>query len=348
MKDLCRRLCLAALLLILLLPMPAVSARAQDCFAVETAESAMAGQEIRVAVFMEDGADLAGFRASIAYDAGKLAFQRVELAGWLPKADYYTDSSSSGVVRSVYAADLSGGKAVAGTGAVAVYLFKALPAPGKARITVTIDQAYDGAVHPVGGSFSSVHEVEISNIPPAGVRLLALEPSAGALQPPFSPECFSYELSVGSDVSTVEFQAQAAGGCTVKASRKKLSAAGKETNISITVLSADKKDKAVYQILVRRAANGPAGTASHNTGKGPHASSGIRTDGEEHSEKSGSLAPGTAVSSSQAGVQSPGGNRELFVEGNTMANYLLVGAVVLLAAALFFVGYAMLKKKKQP
>ena len=292
MKDLCRRLCLAALLLILLLPMPAVSARAQDCFAVETAESAMAGQEIRVAVFMEDGADLAGFRASIAYDAGKLAFQRVELAGWLPKADYYTDSSGSGVVRSVYAADLSGGKAV-----------------GKARITVTIDQAYDGAVHPVGGSFSSVHEVEISNIPPAGVRLLALEPSAGALQPPFSPECFSYELSVGSDVSTVEFQAQAAGGCTVKASRKKLSAAGKETNISITVLSADKKDKAVYQILVRRAANGPAGTASHNTGKGPHASSGIRTDGEEHSEKSGSLAPGTAVSGSQAGVQSPGGNR---------------------------------------
>ena len=36
---------------------------------------------------------------------------------------------------------------------MAVYLFKALPAPGKARITVTIDQAYDGAVHPVDGSF---------------------------------------------------------------------------------------------------------------------------------------------------------------------------------------------------
>lgn len=347
MKDMHRRLCLVALLLFLLLPVPAASARAQDCFAVETAESVMEGQEVRVAVFMEDGVDLAGFRASIAYDADKLAFQRVELAGWIPKDDCYTDSSGSGVVRSVYAADLSGGKTAAGTGAMAVYLFKALPAPGKARIAVTIDQVYNGTVHSVGGSFSSAYEVEISNIPPANVRLLALEPSAGILQPAFSPERFLYELSVGSDVSTVEFQTQAADGCTVKVSRKKLSAAGKETNISITVLSADKKDKAVYQILVKRAANGSAGAASQSTGKGSRDPSVAWTGGAEPG-RSGSLAPDTATDGSQAGAQGPGGNRELYIEGNATANYLLVGAVVLLAAALFFVGYAMLKKKKQP
>ena len=46
-------------------------------------------------------------------------------------------------------------------------------------------------------------------------------------------------------------------------------------------------------------------------------------------------------------MQRGGVNRELFVEGNTMANYLEVGAVVLLAASLFFVGYAKLKKRKQ-
>lgn len=345
MKRRYRRLCLLILPLLLLLSAPAVSAHAQDCFAVEATESAMEGQLVRVAVFMEEGAGLAGFRASVAYDAEKLAFQRVEPAAWVPKADYYTDASGSGVVRSVYTADLSGGESISGAGAVAVYVFKALPSPGKARVAVTVDQAYSGAVQRIDGSFSSVCDVAISNIPPVNVRLLALEPSAGALQPAFAPDCFCYELSVESDVSAVEFQTQTADGCTVKVSRKKLSAAGKETSISITVLSADKKDKAVYQVLVRRMANGAAGTASHGTGNSSRVSSGFYSD-EESAGKDGPLPPDAEASGGQNGE--PGSNRELFVEGNAMADYLLVGAVALLAAALFFVGYAMLKKKKNP
>ena len=185
MKDMHRRLCLAALLLFLLLPVPAASARAQDCFAVETAESVMEGRRSVLPSLWRTGWTWRGFGQALPMMQISWPFSGLSLrAGFLrmiairiPPAAAWCAAS----MRRICPEE----KPRRETGAMAVYLFKALPAPGKARIAVTIDQVYNGTVHSVGGSFSSAYEVEISNIPPANVRLLALEPSAGIPSRPF-------------------------------------------------------------------------------------------------------------------------------------------------------------------
>lgn len=79
-----------------------------------------------------------------------------------------------------------------------------------------------------------------------------LVPSAGVLSPPFSPEVHSYEMTVGADVSRIEFSMKAADGGTAKVNRKTLNASGNSTEFKITVSSQDQKNNSEYTVLVYR------------------------------------------------------------------------------------------------
>ena len=86
--------------------------------------------------------------------------------------------------------------------------------------------------------------------------LTALAPSAGVLQPAFSEDITEYTLDVGADVQSVTFRANAGEDGSVSASRQKLNRAGTPTEIRITVVSADKKNRQVYVVTVNRAEEG--------------------------------------------------------------------------------------------
>lgn len=306
----------------------------------------MEGQTVRLALSLTGGAkNLAGFRVSITYDTSKLSFQKAELADWVKTSDYYTNAASN-TVCSVYTSDLSAGSVVLPEDEIAVYQFKVLPSSGKTNISLHIDQIYDINLHPIDIDVSMNFTVELNKLPPSNVRLLSLVPSSGTLQPAFSPDCFSYELSVGSDVSSVEFETEASEGCSVSVSRKKLSAAGKETSISIIVSDTDKKDKAVYQILVKRSATGSENQNTGGSGKTSRPSSDDQAEDGTHGNGSDGLSAGTSGNDGTGENHGQTGGRELFVEGSSMTTFLLIGAIVLLASALFFVGYAILKNKK--
>lgn len=85
--------------------------------------------------------------------------------------------------------------------------------------------------------------------------LKSLSPSEGELNLPFDPNILDYSVDVSSDVKDITFDFTPRDpDCEVKVSRHKLSAAGKTTNIKITVRNKPKKTKLVYNIAVNRAA----------------------------------------------------------------------------------------------
>ncbi len=83
--------------------------------------------------------------------------------------------------------------------------------------------------------------------------LRRLVPSVGYLQPVFSPNVTEYTIDVGPDVQYMTFQAEAGEDGTASINREKLNRAGTSTDIRITAVSADKKNKRVYTVTVNRA-----------------------------------------------------------------------------------------------
>lgn len=82
--------------------------------------------------------------------------------------------------------------------------------------------------------------------------LADLSPSIGTLQPTFSPDVTEYTLDVGAEVQTVGFRAEAGEDGSVSISREKLNRAGTSTEIKITAVSADRKNRQVYTVTVNR------------------------------------------------------------------------------------------------
>jgi len=73
------------------------------------------------------------------------------------------------------------------------------------------------------------------------------------LKPDFSPEILNYTLQVPYDKKEIEFSAEANDPtCTVTINRKTLQKAGTPTSVTVTVTSADKKAKKIYEVTVNR------------------------------------------------------------------------------------------------
>lgn len=229
----------------------------------------------------------AGFRLNVQYDEDKLDYISTETAGAVKSGTMRTNGSA-GEISCVYVCNTDQGYAPKLSGTIASFVFQ-ISADAKAGgtvLTVDADQicGYDGGPLDADGTGK---KLSLTILPPlsAQASLNELIPSAGTLEPGFSPSVHSYTLAVGSGVGAVEFQAAAAEGGAVQVSRKTLNGAGKETQIAVTVTAANGKEKGQYLIAVRRAEKEP-GTVSAAAEK--------------------SKSPGTAENAEASGTGSPG------------------------------------------
>lgn len=89
-------------------------------------------------------------------------------------------------------------------------------------------------------------------VPEEEAYLIKLEPSHGVLRPSFSPDVLEYSVDVDADVQYVTFNARAGEDGSVSINREKLNRAGTATEIKITALSSDKKNRVTYTVSVNR------------------------------------------------------------------------------------------------
>lgn len=88
---------------------------------------------------------------------------------------------------------------------------------------------------------------------PANCNLSSLSAPGCILAPQFSPDITNYIINVAYSKSSIEFTATPEDPeASVSVSRKTLNAAGKSTNINITVKSPDSNSKKVYTVTVNR------------------------------------------------------------------------------------------------
>lgn len=89
-------------------------------------------------------------------------------------------------------------------------------------------------------------------VPEEEAYLVQLEPSHGVLRPSFSPDILEYSVDVDADVQYVTFHARAGEDGSVSVNREKLNRAGTSTEVKITALSSDKKNRVTYTVTVNR------------------------------------------------------------------------------------------------
>ncbi|QNK40088.1 cohesin domain-containing protein [Caproicibacter fermentans] len=288
----------------------------------------------------------AGFRLKIHYDEDKLDFISTETSGAVKSGTMQT-SADSGLISSVYVCNTENGSAPRLSGTIASFLFQvAADAPtGNTALTVSADQIcdYDGDSLEADNTEAKLN-LKIQRSLSSEARLTELIPSAGSLEPEFAPSVRNYILKVGSDVGSVDFQTGAAGGGSVRVSRKTLNGAGKETQIAVTVTSEDRTQNAQYLITVERAAKDAAGssiTEGKAAGGGPgpsretesaarEASGGNRSGPGSGSKSSPGFAAGGAGESAsgsggdtrQSEALQAAGDRTLILVGDRMPTFL--------------------------
>lgn len=258
----------ACLCLGLCLPMP-VPAAAEDApvfFSYSLSPVSAAGEgQVRLDVkAVPTEVTAAGFRLRIQYDENLLDFLGTETSGAVKSGTMRT-GGGSGLVSCVYVCNTDRGAAPRLSGTIASFLFQvAAGAPtGKTALEIAADQIcdYDGNPLEAGGARKTLSLSLVPSVSPEA-SLTALKPSAGCLKPDFSPKIYFYTLQVGSETGAVEFQADAAQKGTVRVNRRTLNGAGRETEITVTVTSADRTRSAQYFITVDRAEKTAAASAS--------------------------------------------------------------------------------------
>ncbi len=122
---------------------------------------------------------------------------------------------------------------------------------GETSCIISVFQAADPDAEPL----ESVHTIlSYTVLPPPSAEsfLTELTPSAGELEPAFSPDWFDYTLTVPFEVTSVTFLAQPAAGAVSKVNRKNLGAGGSDTEFLLTVTAEDGETKTIYRVSVHR------------------------------------------------------------------------------------------------
>ena len=238
-------------------PMPA-AAQSQPYFSFRMDQDTVSREgsvRLQVQAYRTE-ATAAGFRLKVGFDEDALEFLGTETSGAVKSGAMYS-SGSSGEVTCVYVCNTDKGYAPELSGTVAAFLFQVEPdAPtGKTALTVATDQVCDYDGDPLEADDGEEKlSLKIVPTPSSEAYLTELEPSAGVLEPEFSPSVHGYTLSVDSGTDTVEFTAEAAKSGTARVSRKTLNGAGKQTAITVTVTSEDRTETAQYLVTVEREA----------------------------------------------------------------------------------------------
>ncbi len=298
----------------------------------------------------------AGFRMKIDYDDELLTFVRTETSSQIKTGTMMTNSDSNPIV-SVYVCNVDQKAAPTLSGNIISFVFRVRSDVPKKQtaIGVHIDQVCNFEAKQLNLNYDDDLTLNIDPglTAPSTAYLTSLVPLTGRLTPEFSADVLEYEMTVPEDVKTVEFEAAAGSGGSVKINRKTLGKAGSDTAILITVTSADKKSKTQYAVTVHRQEaqeDTVTGTDSAETGtktttagavkstaqSGKGGNSAAAGDGATKSisaSAGGAVVPEHQITPQAAPAFAPSnaavsGNRNVYIVGNQMPGYV----VVLLAA----------------
>lgn len=148
------------------------------------------------------------------------------------------------------------------------------------QITAEIFSAYDNSGNSVKFENNFSKFLNISPSDPSICEFLSLTPSEGELSPKFEPHLYNYTLDVLHDIKDIYFDFSLKNAnCTVKINRHRLNAAGKITEIKITVSNKENGSVLVYNVKVNRAAK-PSVEKKNNNEKE------IKSKTEKRAEKS--------------------------------------------------------------
>jgi hypothetical protein len=115
-------------------------------------------------------------------------------------------------------------------------------------------------------------------------KLRALTSAQGNISPDFDPNVFNYTMEVPAETQDVDLNVTPASeDLSVKISRRKLAAAGKSTDIKITVSNKNLKTKSVYNVEVKRMPKGEKGPKTR-AGKEKSKSNGAKDKAEDKSK----------------------------------------------------------------
>ncbi len=218
-------------------------------------QSVSAGGMVALNVKIGTDTGIAGFRLRVSYDSSVLRFAGTSVPQQIEPDTMQTNSTSDPVC-SVYVCNVDRGHAPPLSGTVVTYYFQVLQnAPaGATDVCACVDETCDYSAKDMCLDTYGTLALNVQPSKSGEASLTALQPSEGELEPAFSPDVTSYRLRVGSGVSSITFQADAAAGASVRVSRRSLFAAGIDTPIAITVTSRDRKAQTVYFVTVSRAA----------------------------------------------------------------------------------------------
>lgn len=382
-----KRIFAALLLLTLTFCLPPVVASADTVpyftFSLDT-ESAPPDGLVRMEINANRMPDTAaGFRMTVDYDADVLSFVRTETSSQIKTGTMMTNSESN-PIRSVYVCDVDKGAAPVLSGNIISFVFKVRDdAPdGRTEIGAHIDQICNFQAKQLNLNYDEdlALDIDPEQTSSGNAYLRSLVPLTGSLTPHFSSNIFEYKMDVDSNVNTVEFEAAAGDGGTVKINRKTLGRAGTDTVILATVTSANKKAQVQYAVTVHRreapstesgveeissvpaAAVGAAGTPGTKSGGSPSgrgvkgtASAATAAQGAEPSEGvEGIDGTHAAVGGNPQTVlgqpplaQGGNSNRNIYIIGNQMPSYVVVllAVVVLIELGILLAPWLNPKKK---
>ena len=120
-------------------------------------------------------------------------------------------------------------------------------------ISASIDGLCNYNAQEISSSDINPIDITISQSGTGNCDLLRLNTDGYNLSPAFSSDIVNYSLDVPYSKSTIEFNAEPVDqDSTVKVNRKTLKTPGTSTDITITVISADKKSRKIYKVTVNR------------------------------------------------------------------------------------------------
>lgn len=240
-------------LLFFFLPVSAEAAQTPAFHPVITAEQGRDGDVVDL-VLTYDGSlgEIGAFLAQVEYDGEKLSYVRTGQSQAI-QAGYVTTAESEGKVGSAYTMKTPE-TCLSAAGDTFTYRFRVREGaqPGKTGFFVSVYQIVD--TQPVFLGHDTDEALDYTVLPPpsSDATLLSLTPETGELEPPFSPDCFSYAMKVPFETKSVTFQAEAAQGAYFRVNRKNLGAGGSDTEFLLTVTAEDDETKQVYRIVVHR------------------------------------------------------------------------------------------------
>lgn len=246
---------------LLLIPCFPVSANSIDSvFSVTSSNTLRRGETFEVSVSPAQD-DIAAFVLFADFDPEHVTKASVELSAGLRDGYIYT-SEREGQIAVTCAARK--GKSFSANDTIS-FSFRTDGNTDAPEISVSVEVA-DAAdstaksmlaapeYHTVSASFEAA--------PASDCQLLSLTPPTGKITPAFSPDVYSYTLSVPFSTASVIFDTSASEGAAVQVNRKNLGAGGSTTDFVFTVTAADGVTRATYTVAVTRGVRGTSPTTA--------------------------------------------------------------------------------------